>query len=146
MAVENTLEERGKRYGEFSHLALISQDLKMIIHRTNGWKRLGVDQAEALDMIMHKIARILNGDPNYIDSWHDIIGYVKLIENILLAQQQEQWYNKNMSNKAKNSIHTDVALRRDFCNTNHQMMAQSIKAIKEARRYHRDQAIPLPRT
>lgn len=83
MAVENTLEERGKRYGEFSHHALISQDLKMIIHRTDGWKRLGVDQAEALDMIMHKIARILNGDPNYMDSWHDIAGYATLVEQRL---------------------------------------------------------------
>jgi len=34
-------------------------------------------------MICHKISRIVNGDPNYKDSWHDIIGYAKLIEDKL---------------------------------------------------------------
>lgn len=29
-------------------------------------------------MIAHKIGRILNGDPNYRDSWDDIAGYAKL--------------------------------------------------------------------
>ena len=27
--------------------------------------------------------KILNGDPNYVDNWHDIIGYAKLIEDRL---------------------------------------------------------------
>jgi len=31
-------------------------------------------------MIFCKIARILNGDPNLIDNWHDIAGYAKLVE------------------------------------------------------------------
>jgi hypothetical protein len=30
-------------------------------------------------MILHKIARIVNGDSNYADSWHDIGGYAKLV-------------------------------------------------------------------
>ena len=30
-------------------------------------------------MIQHKIARILNGDPNWKDTWDDIAGYAKLI-------------------------------------------------------------------
>ena len=29
--------------------------------------------------------RILNGDPNYHDSWHDIIGYTKLVADELQA-------------------------------------------------------------
>ena len=37
-------------------------------------------QRESLDMIVHKIARILNGDPNHVDSWHDIAGYATLVE------------------------------------------------------------------
>lgn len=32
------------------------------------------------EMIAHKIARILNGDPNYADNWHDIAGYATLID------------------------------------------------------------------
>ena len=30
-------------------------------------------------MIMHKISRILNGDPNYVESWRDISGYAELV-------------------------------------------------------------------
>ena len=29
-------------------------------------------------MIVHKIGRILNGDPEFHDSWHDIVGYAQL--------------------------------------------------------------------
>jgi hypothetical protein len=36
-------------------------------------------------MIQHKIARILNGDPNYHDSWHDIGGYSKLVADRLIG-------------------------------------------------------------
>jgi hypothetical protein len=41
---------------------------------------------EALEMVAHKIGRILNGDPKYHDSWHDIIGYTKLVADRLRAR------------------------------------------------------------
>jgi hypothetical protein len=34
-------------------------------------------------MIAHKIGRIINGDPDYIDSWDDIAGYAKLVADRL---------------------------------------------------------------
>jgi len=34
-------------------------------------------------MVVHKISRILNGNPNNIDSWHDIVGYASLVEKRL---------------------------------------------------------------
>ena len=88
-----TLEERGKRYGPFTGHAQITQDLKRVIagHTPRG-KRLpdgstgdflATDQQEALDMICHKIGRILNGDPDYADSWHDIAGYAQLVADRL---------------------------------------------------------------
>ena len=40
-------------------------------------------------MIAHKIGRILNGDPNYLDSWIDIVGYAQLIVDRLHKDQQE---------------------------------------------------------
>jgi hypothetical protein len=36
-------------------------------------------QRESLDMIQHKISRILNGDPNIVDSWADIAGYAHIV-------------------------------------------------------------------
>jgi len=47
---------------------------------TPGWERLDPIHKESLEMNAHKIARILNGDPNYADSWHDIAGYATLVE------------------------------------------------------------------
>lgn len=83
--VTATLTERGKRYGTFTGHAEISQQLKAVM-RSYEAKRgcdLSPDQREALEMIAHKIARVLNGDPDYADSWHDIAGYAQLIADRL---------------------------------------------------------------
>ena len=82
-AVEQTLEERGTRYGCFLDHATICQSLKEVMQGVAGWERLQADQKQALEVIADKIARILNGDPDYIDNWHDIQGYAKLVEDRL---------------------------------------------------------------
>jgi hypothetical protein len=87
--IDHTLLERGKRYGDFSKHAQITQSIKRAMICT-GWYDLRSDQKEALEMIAHKIGRILNGDPNYRDSWHDIIGYARLVEQRLQQEQGDQ--------------------------------------------------------
>ena len=77
--MEDILEARGKMYGEFKGHANITQSLKSAMFSTVGWERLSNSQKEALEMIAHKIGRILNGDPNYDDSWVDICGYSQLV-------------------------------------------------------------------
>ena len=86
LVVEDTLEERGTRYGKFSGHAEIAQNLKEVMHVHPGWRKLTYSQREALEMIAHKIGRILNGDPNYADSWHDIAGYATLVDKQLNGQ------------------------------------------------------------
>jgi hypothetical protein len=81
--VNATLTERGKRYGEFTGHAEITQRLKDAMREHPGWLRLASDQREALEMNAHKVGRILNGDPNWSDSWHDIAGYAQLVANRL---------------------------------------------------------------
>lgn len=81
-----TLAERGKRYGAFSDHAKISQLLKGVMQSRPAYQSLRADQREALEMIAHKIARILNGDPNYADSWVDIAGYAKLVADRLESE------------------------------------------------------------
>lgn len=83
--VDATLAERGKRYGTFTGHAEISQALRTVIWDYAKQRQcvLTADQCEALIMISHKIARIINGDPNYHDSWHDIAGYAKLVADRL---------------------------------------------------------------
>lgn len=85
--IDNTLNERGTRYGAFVDNAEITQRLKHVMRQHSGWGDLRLSQAEALEMIVHKIGRILNGDPNYIDSWHDIGGYAGLVERSLRREQ-----------------------------------------------------------
>jgi hypothetical protein len=81
--IDATLAERGSRYGAFTGHARITQAIKRAMVDSPKWGSLADDQREALEMVAHKIGRILNGDPNYIDSWHDIIGYTKLVEDRL---------------------------------------------------------------
>ena len=88
--VDATLNERGQRYGEFAGHAGVTQTLKRAMGQHPGWRKLADDQREALEMTAHKIGRILNGDPNYIDSWHDISGYVRLVEQRLEKEQAKK--------------------------------------------------------
>lgn len=83
MEIEDVLAERGNVYGKFHCHAVIAQTLKFQMQETPGWANLSLPQREALEMIAHKIARILNGNPDYPDSWIDIAGYAKLVANIL---------------------------------------------------------------
>lgn len=85
MDIQATLDERGKRYGNFLDHAQITQAIKRVMHLAPKWYALSPDKKEALDMLAHKIGRILDGDPNYHDSWHDIVGYAKLVADELEA-------------------------------------------------------------
>lgn len=79
--VKSTLEERGSRYGNFLAHAEVTQAFKKLLYRELAvrFKLLPPIQQEALDMIFHKIGRIVNGDNNYDDNWHDIAGYAELV-------------------------------------------------------------------
>lgn len=81
--IDKLITERGSRYGKFKDGAKIMQELKFVMREVDGWHNLTPSQREALDMIQHKIGRILNGDPTYDDSWKDIAGYATLIVNEL---------------------------------------------------------------
>lgn len=81
--IEATLAQRQKTHGEFRTHAEISQKIKAMMYEAHGWKDLPYEHCEALEMIAHKIARILNGNPDYHDHWHDIAGYATLVANKL---------------------------------------------------------------
>jgi hypothetical protein len=87
--VAATLAERGNRYGDFVGHARVTQRLKAVLEDelARRGKFLAPDQQEALEMIFHKIGRVVNGDPDYPDSWHDIAGYAKLVDDRLVKEQ-----------------------------------------------------------
>jgi hypothetical protein len=78
MSIAKTLKQRQKTHGDFATHAAISQDLKAVLWK-HDFQGLAPDQCEALEMIAHKIARILNGNPDHHDHWHDIAGYATLV-------------------------------------------------------------------
>jgi hypothetical protein len=83
--VDKILNERASNYGSFLGLSQVTQRLKAVAHQFAGQnnKTFAPDQAEALDLIFTKVGRILNGDPNHIDSWLDIAGYATLVADRL---------------------------------------------------------------
>lgn len=88
--IDHTLIERGNRYGTFVGHAEVTQSMKEILKRHNlgeNWNDLHPIHQEALEMILHKIGRIINGDPMYDDSWRDIAGYAELVV---------KWINKEV--------------------------------------------------
>jgi hypothetical protein len=86
--INDTLTQRGQKYGPFLGHAQVTKRLKDVLREEvdKRHKRLEADQWEALDMICHKIGRIINGDADYDDSWHDIAGYAQLVANRLRGQ------------------------------------------------------------
>ena len=83
--IDDVTSERGKRYGDYVDHATISQSIKQILYmglknnKSVDVATLDDDIKETLEMIAHKLGRIVNGDPYYADSYIDIAGYAKLV-------------------------------------------------------------------
>lgn len=76
--IRATLEQRAKSHGEYSEHAATTQMLKRIMRAAPKWDELSYHEQETLEMVAHKIGRILCGDPHAHDHWHDIAGYATL--------------------------------------------------------------------
>ena len=92
--ISETLVSRGISHGNATIQFALAQELKETMrglglsHTTskyevqieNAWDALNPVTRESLDMIMHKITRIIIGREDFADHWHDIAGYAKLAE------------------------------------------------------------------
>lgn len=78
--IDDTLEERRGTHGHFCHHATVTQTLKQDVNEALALSgvKLSMVQKEAIDMILHKVGRIVSGNPNHKDHWVDIAGYAKL--------------------------------------------------------------------
>lgn len=81
ISVGEVLDQRALDYGQFKHGAELMQGMKRLVsdHAQRHGKTFADDQWEALEMILHKIGRIVNGNPDKVDHWVDIAGYAKLV-------------------------------------------------------------------
>ena len=84
-SVDKVLDTRAVDYGKFKDGAALMQGIKRLMaeHAQKHGKTFADDQWEALEMIVHKIGRIVNGNPDKVDHWTDIAGYAKLVADRL---------------------------------------------------------------
>lgn len=75
------LEERGNDYGDFELISKAAAELRQTM-ASSGCEYSDAQQ-EAINMICHKMARLIFGNRNKQDTWLDIAGYATLIVNIL---------------------------------------------------------------
>lgn len=140
--ISSTLQERGSRYGSFDTHAQITQQLKFVINRAcfEQQKVLTASMKEALDMIAHKIGRIVNGDPHYADSWIDIAGYAQLVADELedkldaeLAEKAASELNDGLAAVAASELDAELAGFPPVTDEHHQW-AEEILSDVESRR------------
>lgn len=99
--VNSTLSTRGNSHGDFIQNGRVMQSLKDLIRTGPSYQQLTPYQREAVDMICHKLGRIVCGDPNFIDHWHDICGYSQLVENILTTGKSHPSLSTSTSQSTK---------------------------------------------
>jgi hypothetical protein len=85
--IGNLLGERQKSHGTYSEVSSICQAIKRTMRQSTGWDHLANEQAEALEMIAMKVARILSGNSSFADHWEDIEGYARLVSNELQRER-----------------------------------------------------------
>jgi hypothetical protein len=87
MSIQNTLQERGSRYGAFTDNAVLTQSFMDVLAKAPNYDKLHAQHLEAFHMIFHKISRLACGDCMHADGPHDIAGYATLLEEWINAQQ-----------------------------------------------------------
>lgn len=85
--ISETLDEREGEYGDYATLSLVLEGIIDVYRQSTNYRKLEPYQRVALYMDAMKTARILNGNYNNIDSWHDKAGYSELVVKELRKEQ-----------------------------------------------------------
>ena len=83
MTTDLTIPNRDEQHGGLEAVGLLAQNMKGTLRAGANWHRLTPAQREALDMMMHKVARILSGDSQLRDHWLDAAGYPLCIARMM---------------------------------------------------------------
>lgn len=81
--VEQVLVERGNDYGDYASKAQFIQGVKYLMRTSPSWEAMDADMRESMEMIAHKMGRVVYGDPTHKDNFLDIAGYAKLVADRL---------------------------------------------------------------
>lgn len=83
MNTKETIDNRENIHGSFEQRSRVAQQLIDVMVSAKGWAFLSFSQKQALTEIAGKISRVLHGDANHPDHWHDIAGYAELVHGSL---------------------------------------------------------------
>lgn len=116
--IQNVLNERGNRYGKFEDNSELTFELFNAVKSKIETHPKPIQLA--LFMILHKVSRIANGDPTYLDNWVDIQGYTKLVVDDINTRQnpQELWLTQKGVRKFRlptQNYQADVNQHRPQC-------------------------------
>lgn len=85
--VTEILAERGSRYGRYASIAVLNNRMNKLLRDemdVNPLWRVTEEQEcliiEGFNMILNKMARVVQGDPLYMDNLDDIVGYARLVQ------------------------------------------------------------------
>lgn len=81
--VDDLISERGKVHGDVEIQASIAQSIECEMRESPNWDKLSDLQRYSLEMISVKLSRILAGNHEYSDHWHDLEGYARLVSQRL---------------------------------------------------------------
>jgi hypothetical protein len=73
-----TLEtpNRDHQHGGMEAVGGVAQQMKAAVRLGRNWHRLSPGEQEALDMICHKVGRVMSGaNPHDRQHWEDLAGY-----------------------------------------------------------------------
>lgn len=72
------IPNRDQQHGGMEAVGAVAQLIKDAMRDGRNWERLSCGHREALDMLAHKIGRVLSGaDPHDRQHWEDVAGYAQ---------------------------------------------------------------------
>lgn len=75
--LDTTLQQREHKYGRYSGMADLHNKLIDSVREHKNYTKLPNEIKLSVEMILHKIARAINGDYSYTDNYTDIQGYAE---------------------------------------------------------------------
>jgi len=107
MEREGLLTTRGSTHGDFASNSSTVQHLKDDMRQAN-FAELPSYMREALDMVQHKIGRILHGDPFLEDHWRDIVGYTQLVVDTMEKDERTTFLENHKYKVDENGVRINL--------------------------------------
>lgn len=84
--IDALIAERASTHGSFKDNSTFMQAVKDLARQSPNWGKMEAYQREGVDMIAHKLGRVLYGDPNFLEHWDDCAGYSMRVAKTLRGE------------------------------------------------------------